>query len=133
MDRPMPSPTPTAVTPILRIFDIDKARDFYVGFLGFTIDWEHRYGPDFPLYMQVSRGKVTLHLSEHHGDACPGAKIYITTTDIADYHKEITAKGYPYARPGLDDAPWDKNAKLIQLTDPFGNRITFTDKAFWPG
>ena len=28
--------------PILRIFDEAKAREFYVGFLGFKIDWEHR-------------------------------------------------------------------------------------------
>jgi hypothetical protein len=28
-------------TPILRIFDEAKARELYVDFLGFTIDWEH--------------------------------------------------------------------------------------------
>ena len=28
-------------TPILRIFDEAKAKEFYVGFLGFNIDWEH--------------------------------------------------------------------------------------------
>ena len=28
--------------PILRIFDEDKARDFYVEFLGMTIDWQQR-------------------------------------------------------------------------------------------
>jgi len=26
--------------PILRIFSLDKAREFYVGFLGFSVDWE---------------------------------------------------------------------------------------------
>ncbi len=42
--------------PIFRIFDEAKAREFYVGFLGFAVDWEHRFEPDMPLYMQVSRG-----------------------------------------------------------------------------
>lgn len=28
-------------TPILRIFDETKAREFYAGFVGFSIDWEH--------------------------------------------------------------------------------------------
>ncbi len=27
--------------PILRIFDVEKAKEFYVGFLGFTVAWEH--------------------------------------------------------------------------------------------
>ncbi len=41
--------------PILRIFDVERAKAFYVGFLGFTIDWEHRFDEKAPLYMQVSR------------------------------------------------------------------------------
>lgn len=28
---------------LLRIFDVAKAKEFYVGFLGFTVDWEHRF------------------------------------------------------------------------------------------
>ncbi len=28
--------------PIVRIFDVAKAQEFYLGFLGFTVDWEHR-------------------------------------------------------------------------------------------
>ena len=31
------------VIPILRIFSIDKAKEFYVQFLGFRVDWEHRF------------------------------------------------------------------------------------------
>jgi len=54
--------------PIFRIFDEAKAREFYVDFLGFTIDWEHRFEPGLPLYMQVSKDDCILHLSEHHGD-----------------------------------------------------------------
>ena len=33
-----------AAIPILRIFSVDKAKEFYVGFLGFSVDWEHRFG-----------------------------------------------------------------------------------------
>ena len=42
--------------PVFRIFDETKAREFYLGFLGFALDWEHRFGDNFPLYVQVSRG-----------------------------------------------------------------------------
>ena len=34
--------------PILRIFDVGKAREFYVGFLGFTVDWGHRFDDQAP-------------------------------------------------------------------------------------
>ncbi|MEM6436951.1 MAG: glyoxalase superfamily protein, partial [Cyanobacteria bacterium P01_D01_bin.115] len=37
-------------TPILRIFDEAKAKEFYVDFLGFQVDWEHRFQPGMPLY-----------------------------------------------------------------------------------
>ena len=111
--------------PILRIFDVDKAREFYVEFLGFTVDWEHRFDERAPLYMQVSRGGLVLHLSEHHGDACPGSTVVVRVAGLADYHREITAKGYGYMRPGIERAPW--NANVMQVTDPFGNRIRFNE------
>src|SRR6185295_19052023 len=33
-----------------------------------------RFEPDLPLYMQVSRDRCVLHLSEHHGDCSPGRR-----------------------------------------------------------
>ena len=68
------------VTPLLRMFDEEKARAFYIDYLGFTRDWEHRFEPGMPLYQQVSRGACVLHLTEHHGDCCPGAAIRVTGT-----------------------------------------------------
>lgn len=112
------------VTPILRIFDEAKAREFYVDFLGFRVDWEHRFEPALPLYLQVSRGACVLHLSEHHGDCCPGAALRIQVEDIDAYQRELIAKQYGYARPGVDDTPW--GSRDMSVKDPFGNRLTFT-------
>jgi uncharacterized glyoxalase superfamily protein PhnB len=58
------------VVPVLHIFDCAKAIEFYVDWLGFTIDWEHRFGDNSPLYTQVPKSCITLHLTEHHGDCC---------------------------------------------------------------
>jgi catechol 2,3-dioxygenase-like lactoylglutathione lyase family enzyme len=30
------------------MFDLEKAKDFYVGFLGFQVDWEHALSPPHP-------------------------------------------------------------------------------------
>ncbi|HEY6136683.1 MAG TPA: glyoxalase superfamily protein [Thermoanaerobaculia bacterium] len=108
--------------PIVRIFDEAKAREFYVGFLGFSVDWEHRFAADAPLYMQVSRGDCVLHLSEHYGDASPGAGIRIDTTELDAFHAELTAKRYKYARPGINEQPWGRE---VAVKDPFGNRLIF--------
>ena len=100
------APKLTQAIPILRIFSVEKAKEFYLGFLGFTWDWEHRFGDNFPLYAQVSRSDIVLHLSEHHGDACPGSATMIMLQGIDAYHREVTAKDYRYYKPGIDDEPW---------------------------
>ncbi|MCM3269118.1 glyoxalase superfamily protein [Paenibacillus elgii] len=116
-----------SVTPILRIFDETKARAFYVDYLGFQIDWEHRFEENLPLYMQISLGTCTLHLSEHHGDCCPGAAVRIEAENLAAFHAELEAKDYKYARPGIEATPWD--TRELTVTDPFGNRLIFFEAA----
>jgi catechol 2,3-dioxygenase-like lactoylglutathione lyase family enzyme len=113
------------ITPILRIFDLAKAREFYVGFLGFEIDWEHRFGESFPAYLQVSRGNCLLHLSEHHGDATPGSRVIIETTGVDDLHQELSKRNYRYLKPHVEDTEW--GSRVLSVTDPFGNRLTFAE------
>jgi hypothetical protein len=50
--------------PILRSFDEAKAKEFYVDFLGFTVDWEHRFEDNTPLYMQLSKDNCVRGLFE---------------------------------------------------------------------
>ncbi|MBT8148171.1 MAG: VOC family protein [Gammaproteobacteria bacterium] len=111
-------------TPIFRIFDERKAKEFYVDFLGFTIDFEHRFEEGGPLYMGISREGCVIHLSEHHGDCCPGSAVRIDTDGLAEYHKEISGRNYKYYRPSIQDMPW--GSRDMSVTDPFGNRLTFT-------
>jgi extradiol dioxygenase family protein len=115
----------TRTVPVLRIFDIPKAREFYIGFLGFKVGFEHRFEPDLPLFMQISLGDIILYLSEHHGDCSPGAKVVIETTGLAAYHADLAAKKYGYARPGLVDQPW--GATTMTIADPFFNHIEFSE------
>lgn len=112
----------SAAIPILRIFSVEKAREFYLDFLGFSLDWEHRFGEDFPLYAQVRRSGLTLHLSEHHGDATPGSTVFVPVEDIDALHRELASKSYPYARPNIEVVGWGRQ---LQVADPFGNRLRF--------
>ena len=112
------------ITPILRIFDEAKAKEFYVDFLGFKVDWEHRFADDLPLYMGISKGDCVLHLSEHFGDCCPGAAIRVETDDVDAYQQELIVKQYKNARPGIQNQPW--GSREMSINDPFGNRLIFT-------
>ena len=112
------------LAPIFRIFDEDKAREFYVGWLGCKVDWEHRFHAGAPLYCQVSRGNLTLHLSEHSGDATPGSTALCYMEGVEALQKELIGKNYKYNRPGLETQDWGLECTVI---DPFGNRIRFLE------
>ena len=113
------------ITPILRIFDEAKALAFYVDFLGFTVDWQHRFGDNFPLYLQVSRGDCVLHLSEHHGDCTPGSALRIETDELEAFQQQLLAKQCRYAHPQIQAMPW--GSQDMAISDPFGNRLVFTN------
>jgi hypothetical protein len=121
----MPSFGP--IIPVLRIFDEYKAREFYVDFLGCTILFEHRFGENFPLYMGLSLSDCALHLSEHHGDACPGAQIRIRCDDIAQFLAALASKDYKYSKPGKPTVTTWQTLEA-SIADPFGNRLTFVQE-----
>ena len=114
--------TAKSTVPILRSFDEAKAREFYVGFLGMSIDWEHRFEPETPLYMQVSRGGLVLHISEHHGDSTPGSRIRVEVEDVRALHAELTTKKYKNNRPGLERPDW--GGTEMTVIDPANNHTS---------
>lgn len=112
--------------PILRSFDEAEALRFYVDYLGFALDWRHRFAPGMPLYMQVAREAAVLHISEHHGDCTPGAAVRIWVDDVDEMLAELLARPHPRLRPCIEDKPW--GLREITLTDPFGNRVIFAGR-----
>jgi uncharacterized glyoxalase superfamily protein PhnB len=113
----------SAPIPIFRSFDEVQAKAFYSDFLGFKVDWEHRFEPGTPLYMQVSHGACVLHLSEHFGDAASGGHIRVCVDDVPALCRTLNDKHYRHARPGYQHQSWGTTDMTIN--DPFGNRITF--------
>jgi catechol 2,3-dioxygenase-like lactoylglutathione lyase family enzyme len=108
--------------PILRMFDEAKAREFYLDFLGFSVEFEHRFEAGMPLYLGISRGALHLHLSEHHGDASPGATIFVPMRNVERLRDELQARRYGYGRPDIVEQDW---GQVLEVYDPFGNRIRF--------
>ncbi|WP_034269425.1 glyoxalase superfamily protein [Actinospica robiniae] len=109
--------------PILRVMDMALALPFYLDYLGFTLDWEHRFEPGLPVYAQVSRSATVLHLSEHHGDGSPNGVVWIPVRDVTALQRELLAKDDTRLRPGVHaDAP---GGPTMQVIDPYGNVLRF--------
>ena len=115
-----------APIPILRSFSEAEAKAFYVDYLGFEIAFEHRFSPEAPLYFEVRRGDCILHVSEHHGDAAPGAALRIEVPDIETFHSEINARAHKRLNPGINEVPY--GFREVSVVDPTYNRLIFCQR-----
>ena len=116
-----------AGVPVLRVLSVAAALPFYLDYLGFTLDWEHRFEPGMPLYVQVSRSQAVLHLSEHHGDGSPNGVVWLPVADVFSLHAELRARPDAPIRPGVDlEAPGGPTLRVI---DPYGNVLRFAQPA----
>lgn len=111
--------------PILRIFDVAKAKEFYIDWLGFQIEWEHQFEENTLYYIGIKRDNIEIHLSEHYGDATPGSKVFIVCDEIQKYYDELQSRPYKYYRPGLNKTFY--GTLEIAVQDPFGNRLSFNE------
>ena len=114
------------VIPVLRIFDYKKAIEFYVDWLGFKINWEHTFDENTPVYLEIEREGLVIHLSEHHGDGTPGTNVFVWCTGIKNFHIEIINKNYKYNKPGLEKTFYGSLA--VTVIDPFHNQLIFNEK-----
>jgi ribosomal-protein-alanine N-acetyltransferase len=112
------------VVPILRMFDVGVTRRFYVDYLGCAVDWQDGEA-DRPIYLQVSRGDLVLHLSSHHDDGTPGTAVFIETRGVAALHEQLRTRRYPFLNPGLERVGHGIEMTLI---DPASNRLRFFER-----
>jgi catechol 2,3-dioxygenase-like lactoylglutathione lyase family enzyme len=67
----------TRTITILRIFSVEKAKEFYIGWLGFKIDWEHQFEQTLPNTSRFREAISPYTSSEHYGDARPGSTVSV--------------------------------------------------------
>lgn len=114
----------SAPVPVFRSLDEARAREFYIDYLHFSIEWEHRFDhAESILYMRLRRDQFVLDLSEHHGDGTPGSTVWVPVSDVTALHKELHATGYRRMNPGIEaDSP---GGPTMEVIDPFSNTIRF--------
>ena len=116
----------TNVCPIFRILDEEKAKAFYVDYLGFTVKFEHRFAKNMPLYMGLELGNFELHLSEHTGDCSPHNAVYLEIdSGLKEYHQTLLQKNTEFTTPEIEDSGF--GTICLDITDPFQNRLSFNE------
>jgi len=110
--------------PILRVGDVQTAKRFYGEFLGFDLDWEHYYEAGAPVYMQMSRDGLVLHLSQNNRFR-ESTIVFVETAGLDQLQAELLRKNSPWETPEVSVTPWQ--TKQMELPDPFGNLLRFNE------
>ena len=112
------------VIPALQISSWNDSRQFYIEGLRFAVDWQHRFESGFPLFIQISRGDLTLYLSEHTGDCEVGGLVYLYVEDVDAWHRQVVANGI--------DAPPPENQEFglrdFRVRDCDGNQLNIATR-----
>jgi len=101
--------------PVLRVESVRAAVDYYMGVLGFRLEWSHEGS-----FASVSRNKCNIFLCE--GDqGHPGTWVWIGVNDAAALDAEFREKGAKIRHPPTN-YPW---AYEMQVEDLDGNVLRF--------
>ena len=113
--------------PVLRMFDEQQAQDFYLEFLGYQVEWKHRFrkSDDSPLYMQIRLGESVIHLDGHAELGSPISNVRIPVTGLHAFAKHLCEKNTAFPKPVTVDPRNTGHANDLNITDPFDNRLVF--------
>ena len=110
--------------PTFRMLDYKTAMDFYIQGLGFHIDWEHRFGPGEPVYMQISRNGLTLHLSENKRFET-GVIVFVECKELNEFYADLNSRKTTIELIKPERTNWQ--TIQMEIEDPFGNLLRFNE------
>ena len=129
---------PTSVVPIFRIFDYEKAVEFYVTWLGFKIDWEHKFDEESPLYIQVSRDgmfcicqSITVTVHRVPKLTLPLMMFEVITKRSKKRSTNFAIRDWKWRRACMPKCRYSGtqawNAPCFEVMDRFGNKLLITE------
>lgn len=111
------------VIPALRMTQYARSKEFYVEKLGFTLEWEHRFGPSMPVFCAIARDGMRIYLSEHRGDCEVGGLVHFLIDSVDAWHEEFRRRGV-HASEAPNDSLGFRN---MTIKDPDGNQLRFME------
>jgi catechol 2,3-dioxygenase-like lactoylglutathione lyase family enzyme len=113
------------VVPALRMTNYERSKSYYVEKLGFDVEWEHRFEPNFPVFMSLARDGMQIYLSEHSGDCQVGGLVHFLIADVDAWYREFREKGAIVSEAPNDDLGF----RNMTVRDPDGNQLRFMEPA----
>lgn len=110
--------------PTFRILDYEIAVSFYIDKLGFDIDWEHRFGKDEPVYMQISKHGLILHLTENQRFQI-GIIIFVECKALNEFYSELMNRTVEIEIAKPQKTKWQTIE--MEIEDPYGNLLRFNE------
>jgi catechol 2,3-dioxygenase-like lactoylglutathione lyase family enzyme len=118
---------------VVPVSDVDRARDFYVDKMGFTLDVDHRAGDAFRVVQLTPPGSAcSITIGTGLTKSTPGTYqgLHLVVTDIEAARAELVGRGAEVSEPfhfgaegqatGLDPNRADYGT-FMSLADPDGN------------
>ena len=104
-----------------RVSDLDQARDFYVGLLGFS----EVYRDDDDRWLRLAKDEVELQVAEEESVGDPEGEAVVTL--VVD---DVKAEGERLRAAGVDvgvvlEIPG--TIRLLDINDPDGNRVQLSE------
>lgn len=115
---------------VVPVSDVDRAKDFYVGRLGWTLIVDHRAGEDFRVVQVLPPGSgcaIALMRNPQAGGSVQG--LHLVVSDIEAAHAELVSRGVAASElfhfedgsqaPGADPERRDYST-FLSFADPDG-------------
>ncbi len=119
--------------PVMRMLDEVTAKAFYVDYLGFEVDWEHRFrdSPNSPLYLQIHKGDAVLHLNGHAEADSPVCEVRIPVQGLDRYCEFLRSQDTGHEKPEVVDPRHEGRKTDMNIVDPSGNLLIFWSPSYF--
>jgi catechol 2,3-dioxygenase-like lactoylglutathione lyase family enzyme len=102
------------------VSDVDRARDFYAGQVGFNVDHDHQVNDELRFVQLTPPGSAcSIAIGTGLLDSPPGSLqgLQMVVDDADDAHADLAARGVPVS--DVEDLAW---GRFVYFADPDGNR-----------
>jgi catechol 2,3-dioxygenase-like lactoylglutathione lyase family enzyme len=102
------------------VSDVDRAKAFYTGKVGFNADHDHRVSPEMRFVQLTPPGSAcSIAIGEGLTDAAPGSVqgLQLVVDDIHAAHADLSRRGVDVS--DIQEFPW---GAFVFFADPDGNR-----------
>ncbi len=111
------------------VTDVDRARDFYVDQVGFTLDHDQTVSEEIRFVQLTPPGSAcSIAIGRGLTEMAPGGldNLQVVIADADAARAELVARGVEASE--VDDQPW---GRFVRFADPDGNRWTLQQLPAW--